>query len=313
VTDVNVFKSILSASFLFAVIRVSTPILLASLGGLVADLAGVTNIALEGIMLSAALMGVVGSAFTQSAFLGLLFGVLAGVVLSILLAYFRLHLGADGTLTGLAINMLAAGGTVFILFSITRDKAFSTGLQSISLPNLKLPLISSIPFIGEALSGHNVMTYIAFLLVPLVGSLLYRTRFGIHLRGVGENPSAAAAVGIDVVKTQYYALILSGVLAALGGINLSMGYLSLFVKDMTAGRGFIALAAVYLGGRTPAGVMYASLLFGLADALANQLGSLNIPPQVVLAIPYIVTVVALVVHNVRVENARVARRNQAAA
>jgi len=297
VTDVNVFKSILSASFLFAVIRVSTPILLASLGGLVADLAGVTNIALEGIMLSAALMGVVGSAFTQSAFFGLLFGVL----------------GADGTLTGLAINMLAAGGTVFILFSITRDKAFSTGLQSISLPNLKLPLISSIPFIGEALSGHNVMTYIAFLLVPLVGSLLYRTRFGIHLRGVGENPGAAAAVGIDVIRTQYYALILSGVLAALGGINLSMGYLSLFVKDMTAGRGFIALAAVYLGGRTPAGVMYASLLFGLADALANQLGSLNIPPQVVLAIPYVVTVVALVFHNVRVENARVARRNQAAA
>lgn len=295
----TILQSMFSAMLVVTVIRVTTPILLASLGGLISDLVGVTNIALEGIMLSAALAGVVASAASGSSLVGLVVGVLVGALLALTLAYFHLSLGADCILTGLAINMLAAGGTVFVLYSLTRDKAFSTGLKSISLPSVQIPLLEKVPFIGEIISGHNIMTYIAFVLVPIVSFFLYHTKPGIHLRGVGENPKAAEAVGVNVGRIRYGALVLSGVLAALGGINLSMGYLNLFVKDMTAGRGFIALAAVYLGGRMPLGTMYAALLFGLADALASQLGSLNIPPQFVLSIPYLTTVVALVVYSVQ--------------
>jgi simple sugar transport system permease protein len=162
-----------------------------------------------------------------------------------------------------------------------------------------IPLLKDIPFFGTVLSGHNIFTYLAFILTALVSVLLYRTPLGAHLRAVGENPLAASSVGINVRRTQMTALMLSGFLASLGGLNLSMAYLTLFQREMTAGRGFIALAAVYLGGRTPLGTLIAAIIFGFADALSNQLGSLNIPSQLVQTIPYIATIVALVVYALR--------------
>jgi len=152
---------------------------------------------------------------------------------------------------------------------------------------------------AENFSGYNVMTYAAFILTIVVWIFLYRTPLGTHLRAVGENPDAAASVGINVKRVQYMALLMSGFLAALGGLNLSMGYLTIFQNNMTAGRGFIALAVIYLGNRHPFGTLLAALLFGAATSLGAQLGTLNIPSQLIEMLPPLVTIIALVVYNLR--------------
>lgn len=310
----TVLASIFSAAFIATILRTSTPLILASMGGLLSELAGVINIALEGIMLIAAFFGVVVSALGPQylpglplwvyPWLGAGAGVLAGVFLAWLIAVFHLELGADIILAALGINILAAGSTVFIMFALTGDKGSTSTLASPALPKIVIPFVNSIPVLnqvlnGENLTGYNVMTFVAFLSVALVWLFLYRTPLGTHLRAVGESPGASASVGIPVKRVRYIALLLSGVLAALGGINLSMGYLTLFQANMTAGRGFIALAAVFLGNKNPIGTLIAALIFGAAGALEAQLGTLNVPSQLITMIPPIVTIAALVIYNVR--------------
>lgn len=294
-----VLKSIFSAVFLASIIRISTPLVLPALGGLVSELSGAPNIALEGMMLAGALAGVLVSAYTKSVALGVLSGMLAGLFVAMILAYFHLFLKTDPILAGVALNIMCSGGTIFILYVLTGDKGNSATLASGAVPNVDIPFVKDIPVLGTILSGHNLITYAAFLFAWLVSVMLYKTRFGAHLRAVGENATAASSVGINVIRTRVLALAISGTLAGLGGINMAMGYLNIFQRDMTAGRGFIALAAVYLGGRTPLGTLLAAVFFGFADALSNQLGSLKIPPQLVQIIPYFATIIALVVYNIR--------------
>lgn len=288
--------AIFSAAFAAGILRVTTPILLPALGGLISELAGVINIALEGTMLVAAFTGVVVSAYTQSAWLGLAAALLASLAFTWLLALFHLDLKADIILAGLAMNILASGGTIFLLYTLTGDKGSSSRLASLTMPYLDIPLLQQVPLLGPVLNRQNIMVYVAFLMVPTVWVLLYRTVLGQHIRAVGANPEAAATAGIDVRRVRYVALLLSGFLAGLGGVHMGMGYLQLFQRDMTAGRGFIALAAVFMGARHPVGTLLAALLFGAAEALAAQLGSLKIPPQWVHMIPYAATVIALGVH-----------------
>jgi simple sugar transport system permease protein len=292
----EVLRAILSPAFLASVLRVTTPILLPALGGLVSELAGVINIALEGIMLTAAFVGVVISAYTQSAWAGLAAALAASAILALGLAFLHLELKADLILTGLAFNLLASGGTVFALYSLTGDKGTSAKLASRVMPTVDVPLLEAVPILGPVLNHHNVMVYAAFLMVGVIALLLYHTPWGIHVRAVGAHPEAAASVGLNVRALRYQALLLSGLLAGLGGAYMSMGYLQIFQRDMTAGRGFIALAAVFMGRRHPLGTMLAALLFGAADALASQLGNLRIPPQWVQMIPYVATVMALAVY-----------------
>lgn len=310
----TVLQSIFTAAFLASVIRVSTPIILPAMGGLISELAGVINIALEGIMLASAFFGVIVSALAPGwipglpiwayAGMGALAGILAGLALAWLIAFFHLELGADIILTALGINILAAGGTVFMMFAITGDKGSTSTLASPALPNVQVPFVNDIPVLGvllnaENFSGYNIMTYAAFILTIVVWIFLYRTPLGTHLRAVGENPDAAASVGINVKRVQYTALLMSGFLASLGGLNLSMGYLTIFQNNMTAGRGFIALAVIYLGNRHPFGTLLAALIFGAATSLGAQLGTLNIPSQYIEMIPPLVTIIALVVYNLR--------------
>lgn len=287
---------IFSATFIAAVLRVSTPIILPALGGLISELGGVGNIALEGIMLTAACAGVLISVATQSEWFGLLAGVLAGVAMALVLAFFHLNLKADLILAAIALNILASGGTIFVVYLLTGDKGGTSTLISKQMPFIEIPIIKDIPVIGPILSGQNLLTYVAFIAAIVVSIFLYRMRAGIHLRAVGENAEAARSVGINVRAQQYLALGLSGLLAALGGVYLSMGYVKFFARDMTAGRGFIALAAIYLGGKTPLGTLIAALVFGAADALSVQLGNLKIPSQLVQMIPYVATLIALVVY-----------------
>jgi general nucleoside transport system permease protein len=294
-----VLRSIFSAAFLASVLRISTPLILPALGGLITDLSGAINIALEGIMLTSAFTGVIVSAYSGSVFIGVLAGILSGIAISYILGWFHLHLETDIILAGIAINILASGGTIFLLFVLTGQKGNSQSLASGVVPNIHIPLIQDIPFLGRAFSGQHIFVWFAFLLTWLVAIYLYRTPWGTHLRAVGENPDAAETMGINVKRTQMIALLISGFLASFGGLTMSMAYLSFFQRDMTAGRGFIALAAVYLGGRKPWGTLLAAILFGFADAISHQLGSLRIPSQLVQMIPYFVTILALVVYALR--------------
>lgn len=293
----NLFAAIFSPDFLFSVIRVTTPLLFAALAALVCNRGGCLHIAFEGCMLTAAFCGVVGSAYSQNLFVGLLAGLAGGVAIMLLLGYFNLVLNANVVLTGIALNTFASGGTVFMLYVLVNDKGLSTSLPSLTFPNVAIPFIKDIPVLGTILSGHNVLTYLSFLCVIVVWVLVFKTALGLRIRTVGENPNAAASVGINVVKTKFITLIISGVIASLGGIYMSMGYLSWFARDMVAGRGFMGIAAQNLGGAAPLPTFLAALAFGVANALSNVLQTLNVPAEAVQAMPYIATLIGLAAYS----------------
>ncbi len=295
----ELFEIIFSVTFGYAVLRVTTPILFAALGALISDKAGVINIALEGIMLTSALTGVIVSAWTGSAWIGLLVAVIIGACVGLLLAYFSLNLKTDIILSGIALNLMAGGGTIFVLYAVAKNKGVSSSLSSKVLPKIDIPYLDQIPILGDIFSGHNVLTYFAFIAVILVFYVLYKTPLGLQIRAVGENEHAADSVGISVRKIKYIGLVLSGMLAGFGGAYMSMGYLSMINKNMTAGRGFIALAAEAMGGATPIGTMLSSLFFGFADALSINLqtSTLNIPVQFIQMIPYIATLFGLAIYS----------------
>ncbi len=308
----NVIDGIFSAVFVAAILRVTTPILLPSLGALISEKAGVLNIGLEGMMLSSAFTGVVVSAYSQDWFgqstgeaigpwLGLLLGVCVSLLLSFVLALFHLDLKGDLFLSGIALNIFGSSATVAIMFELTGDRGNTSTLASLQMPFIQLPeFINDIPLVGGFIFGvfdnQSVMTWLAFIAVFIVAFFLYRMPIGMHLRAVGENPEAAASVGINVKRIRYMALLISGFFAGLGGIHMSMGYLQLFQRDMTNGRGFIALVTPSLGGGTPVGTMVASSIFGFFDALGIRMGSLEIPAQLPQSIPYFATVLALVIY-----------------
>ncbi len=295
----ELLKSFFSVNFGFAILRVMTPLLFPALGIAVSTMAGSQNIAMEGAMLIAAFFGVIVGAFTGSLWLALLAGIAAGVLLCLILAYFHLKLKADIFLSAVALNMFASGITIFLLYMFTGDKGSTSSLKSLVFPNVEIPLINKIPVLGEIISGHNILTYLALISVFLFYILMFKTPLGLRIRAVGQNPNAAESVGINVNRTKTYALMLSGMFAAFGGLYLSMGYVSWFSRDMTAGRGFIAIAAATLGGMMPVGTMISSLFFALVSAVAIYIASLNIPSELIQLIPYLITVVALAVFSGR--------------
>lgn len=290
------WSAILSPDFFSTILRSTTPILFATLASAVASKSGITNMALEGIMLFSALFGVIFSSLTQSAWLGLAITMLIGGLIGLILAFFVLNLKTDEILAAIAINLTATGGTVLIMVAFSGDRGVSTSIKSVAAPEVIIPFIKDIPFLGDVLSGQNILTWIAILAVILMHLFLYKTPLGLAIRAVGENKDAAESVGISSRRIQYIALILSGVLAAMGGFFLSGGYMNMFTKDMSGGRGFIALAAASMGGNTPIGSLLVSLLFGIAQAFANimQLTSM-IPYEIVLMVPYLATLIGLAV------------------
>ena len=288
-----------STDFAFAIIRVSTPIVFAALGALVSERAGIVNIGLEGIMLASALAGVIGSAFWGGAAAGLLAGVVTGVLLAAILAWFTLKLKTQVILGGIALNLFASGATIFVLYLITGDKGTSASLASKVLPELTIPLIAKIPILGEAVSGHNVLTYLCALSVVGTYYMMKHTRLGMWIRAVGEHHHAAESVGIDVDRVRFLALLLSGFFASLGGIFLSMGYVSQFSQNMSAGRGWIALVAEAMGGGNVLRTTMTAMLFGMTDAFSNTLQTLNLPSELVRTIPYLGTLAALVIYALR--------------
>ncbi len=300
-----------SAEFLYSVLRLSTPILLATMAALISDRAGVTNIAIEGTMLFAALMGVVGSAAAQSSWIGLLVAIASGMLFSLLLAFFHLRLRTNLVLTCIALNSMSSGLTVFILFLLTGDRGVSTALRSVDLPRISIPLLEDIPFVRDVLSGQNVLTYMAIAVVVLVAILLYKTRLGTYIRAVGENPQAVATAGYPADRIRFYALLISGAIAGMGGAFMSMAYVSGFTKDMVSGRGFIALAAEAMGRGRPLLSSLAALLFGFTDSLANNLQVLGLSSDLARMFPYVITIIALSIYAWRSSARRTMRRRGA--
>lgn len=292
----QIFSIIFSVDFVFSIIRLSTPILLATMAVLISDRAGVTNIGVEGTMLFAALMGVVGSAYSKNVWVGVLCAVLAGMLFSGIVSFFHLKLETDIVLTGIALNLMSSGLTIFILYLLTGDKGVSTALVSKTVPNIQIPLIKEIPVLGSIISGHSLLTYLAFLIVIVIAVFLKKTKLGTYIRAVGENADSIETAGISVRSIRLKALLISGAIAGLGGAFMSMSYVSMFTKDMVAGRGFIALAAEAMGHGQPLISMISALFFGAADALSNNLQLLNIPSELTRLMPYVFTIATLAVY-----------------
>ena len=286
-------------AFLAAVLRVTTPILFAALGALISDRAGVINIGIEGIMLAGAFAGVVGSAETGSAWLGLACAILAGCALGAALSFAVHTLKADLVLSGVALNLGCASGTVLLLYALTGDKGMSGSLASKVLPTIDLPFLDRVPVLGAAFGHLHVLTWASLLAVPAVSVLLLRTPFGLRLRAVGENPEAAAIAGVRVARVQFAALVLSGALGGVAGAFLSMGYVSWFTGGISAGRGFIAIAAEVMGGGMAAGAFVSALVLGAAEAFATDLQGIGLPSELMQTVPYVVPVIALVLHAAR--------------
>lgn len=279
--------------------RLVTPILLAALGGMICERAGVFNIALEGLLLVGAFFAVVGSFFTGSAFLGVVAAVLAGMVAGALFAMLAISFKGDQIVLGIALNLAGAGVTVFLLRTIFDTRGTFQSPDLAGLRELESPAIAALPGVGEVINqavlGHSWIVYGSLLLVVGMWYYLFRTASGLRLRGVGEKPEAAETLGVSVKRTQYAAVIISGALCGLGGAQLSLGNVTLFVENMSAGRGWIAVAAVMLGQAHPYGVFGASVLFGLADSIGFRLQSFGLPLQLTSSIPYLVTLASLFV------------------
>jgi simple sugar transport system permease protein len=283
-------------SFLFSVIRVSTPLIYGALAAVVTRKAGLLNLAIESMMLASALTGVLVSGATQSLALGLLAGLAAAVAVSMVISYSSFVMKTDLYLTSIAMNTGLVGGTVFVMYLATGQKA-NTGqsIASLAVGTWDIPLIKDIPFLGDVLSGHNIFTYVGILMIVLVWFLLYKTKIGLRIRSVGENPHAAESVGISPRRIYFLSFGLSGVLSGLGGMFMSMGYLTWFARDMIAGRGFISMSAMNIANGEPVGSSLAALMFGTSDALSNYMQLGQFPSEIVSMFPYVSTIVLLII------------------
>ncbi len=290
----NVFTN---PTFYKSTLTQSTPLILAALGGVFSETTGVTNIALEGIMLMGAFGGVMGSYFTGNPWYGLALGTFFGVAMAALHAWASIKYGADQIISGTALILLAQGITGFALVELFGQPG-STDLVR-SIPLVDLGAFKQVPFVGAIFGNLSPFVYIAFASVAFGWILIYKTRLGLRMRSVGNNPEAADTLGVNVYNVRYFGVLMSGFFAALGGAYLSIGELGQFTTNMTNGRGFIALAAMIIGNWNPVGAMLASLLFGSATAFNNQLQSqsvlnLSTNTQYIFGmIPYIITLIVV--------------------
>ena len=274
-----------------AMLRYATPLVFGALGGVISERSGVVNIGLEGMMLMGAFFGIYGADVLGGWLPGLLLGMLAGGALALIHAFFAISLRADQIVSGFAVNFLALGITGYVFLNHYGEEGTPDGVPSV--PDVTLP-IDWIPFFGPALEKLNLLVWVALILVPLMSVFLFRTPTGLRVRSVGENPRAAATVGISVYWIRYLAVVASGMLAAMGGAFLSIGFVHSFNQSMTAGRGFIALAVVIVGKWRPGAALAAALLFGFTQALAQRLPVFSESSATLLqALPYVVTLIAV--------------------
>lgn len=268
----TVLEQVFTGGTLAVILVKVAPILLAALGGAFTQQGNILNIGLEGLMLIGAFASIVVGSAANSAFVGVLAAVAAALAFAAIYALASLWMGADNIVVGIGINLLAAGLTVFLLLVFFGNPGTTPTSSKITLPQLSTGPFGDIPFLGAAIDNQTALVWVAFLCVPLASLVLFRTRYGAHLRAIGEDEPAALAAGINVRRVKAQSILISGLLCGLAGAQIAMASLGLFSADMIAGRGFIAIAALTFGLARPLRTMVAAFIFGAADALADLLG-----------------------------------------
>lgn len=275
-------------------LALSTPVVFGALSGVIGERVGVSNIAIEGQLLMGAFLSAVTASITGSLFAGLLAAMLGGALVSLVLAVFSIRYLVDQIIVGVVLNALAIGITNFFYSAVLSGNSAEFNFPG-TLPFLPIPLLSDIPVLGAVFFNQRITTYAMFVLVPLVWFVLFKTKIGLRIRAVGEHPLAADTVGINVKRTRFWTVTTAGMIAGLGGGALTLGSVGAFVREMSAGQGFIALAAVILGRWNPWLATLAALLFGFSRNFriwAGQAGS-TIPPDLIAMTPYLVTLIAV--------------------
>ncbi len=287
-------RVLISADLWTATLQFAALLLLPALGGVISERSGVTNIAMEGMMLTGAYAAVMSAKATNSVIGGVLGAIIAGSLMALVHAIVSINFKANQIVSGIAINIAALGLTNYLLFVQTRNLGVPSLSNNLRLPNISLGPLSNIPFIGPVLFQQNIIFYVAVLILLGIQFLLFRTNVGLRIRAVGEHPLAADTAGVNVRLVRYICVISSGALSGLAGAFLSLGIAGIFNQNMTAGAGFIALAAMIFGKYTPWGAGVACLIFGLGEALSPRLQGTGISASLLSTIPYILTLVALV-------------------
>lgn len=283
-------------SLLAGAIRITTPILFASLGELITERTGILNLSIEGHMLMGAFVGFLVAFNTGSLWLGIGGAMMAGALLSLIFSFMAITLKIDQTVTGLTINILSAG-LCFFFYRLAFPTVGTGDLPNVKIfATLPIPLLSQIPVLGNAFFNHNILVYAAYLCVPLVSVFLYQSKYGLIVRCIGENPRAVDMKGISVRAYQYKMVMIGGMMSGIGGAFLTLASTGMWLPDITSGRGWIAFAIVIFGNWRPLNIMLAALFFGFLDSLQLQIQGVGIqfPYQILLAMPYALTVVALI-------------------
>jgi simple sugar transport system permease protein len=289
----------------------ATPILLAALGGTMTFYAGIFNIAMEGMMLGGAFFAVLGSYYFQSWEMGILSAILGAMLMAAIFILFSVVLKTDEFVTGIGLNLFALGATTYLLRQIFDVKGSFADPDIIPIPRINIPLIKDIPFLGDILSGQNLLIYVTLIATIAVAFLVFKTRFGLRLRAAGYNSNCLDSSGVPTSRIRIWSLILCAVLCGLAGAYLSLGYVTLFTENMSAGRGWISLAAVILVQGNPWGIALISLLFGFADGLGLMLQQ-YLPSQFTSMVPYIATLIALYFYSVQERKKKNVEKSMAA-
>jgi ABC-type uncharacterized transport system permease subunit len=285
--------AVVNAGLFAATLRFATPLAFAAMGGIFSERSGVVNIALEGMMLSGAFFGIWAAAWSGSWVVGILMAMVFGGLLALIHAFFSIHLRADQIVSGTAINFLALGLTGYLFRYIYGTEGTPSDVSRV--PEVTIPGLDKIPFVGDVIGTMNLMIWLMLALLVATWIVLFKTPIGLRIRSVGEHPRAADTVGISVYGIRYGCVVLSGMLAALGGAYLSIGFVGSFNENMTVGRGFIALAAVIFGKWRPFPAFAACLLFGFSSGLAQRLQSeADISANLLQTLPYVLTLIALI-------------------
>lgn len=286
-------------NFLALMLQLSIPIVLGALCGTIAERGGIILLGVEGMMLLGAFAGVAGSYFTGSAFAGVLISVLAGALFGWIYALFCLKWKAHQSVVGVGVNLFASGITAVLLKAIWHTEGMSDPVNAIS--SFTVPVLSDIPILGALFKNQSPYLYVMFLIVAAVWVLFYKTKFGLRYRAIGDQPHAVQTAGVPVNRYRYIAMMAAGAIAGLAGSYLSLSQNNLFVTDMTAGRGFMGLAANIFGGWQPLGSLGAGMVFAIAQAARFYLTDLSIPSQIVQMLPYVITLLILLFVGKRVK------------
>jgi general nucleoside transport system permease protein len=292
----DILTQVFSASVFASMIRLATPYIFAAIGETFSQRSGVLNLGVDGIMLLGAFAAYYVVFLTGNLLLGILAAIIAGGLLGLMMAFISVTLQAEQGISGIGLYLFGLGFSELLFQQLVGTPESVNGFQ-----RLTFPILSDIPYIGEVFFNHNLLVYIAFLMVPIAAFVLNRTTFGLNIRAVGQNPQAADAVGVRVGRIRYMTVTFGGIMAGLAGASLSIALLKVFQQNLTSGMGFIAVALVYFGGWRPFGVLAGALLFSFVNALQLQVQVLEnqfaifqqIPSEFAVMAPYVITIIAL--------------------